>query len=48
MSLTEDNGGIVMPVAPAYGGNGNFGFGGDWASLIVLFLIFGMFNGGSS
>jgi len=46
MSLTEDNGGIVMPVAPAYGGNGNFGFGGDWASLIVLFLIFGMFNGG--
>ena len=46
MSLTDEN--MVMPVAPAGygGGNGGFGFGGDWASLIVLFLIFGMFNGG--
>ena len=50
MSLTENgNGnGLYMPVAPAYGyggGNGGFGFGGDWGSLIVLFLIAGMFGG---
>lgn len=47
MSLTDESTGMVMPVAPAYGGGSNgFGFGNDWASLIVLFLIFGMFNGG--
>ena len=48
MSLTNDTNSMVMPVAPMNGGygNGGFGFGGDWASLIVLFLIFGMFNGG--
>lgn len=51
MSLTENgNGnGMVMPVAPmygaGYGGNNGFGFGGDWGSLIVLFLIAGMFGG---
>lgn len=46
MALENDN--MVMPVAPAYGnyGGGLGGFGGDWASLIVLFLIAGMFNGG--
>lgn len=43
MALENDN--LVMPVAPAYGNNGGFGFGGDWASLIVLFLIAGMFGG---
>ena len=46
MALTDEsgNGGMVMPVAPMYGGNN--GFGGDWGSWIILFLIFGMFNGG--
>lgn len=39
---------MVMPVSPLYGGgnNGGFGFGGDWGSLIVLFLIAAMFGGG--
>ena len=47
MALTDESTGMVMPVTPAYGGGNGFGgFGGDWASLIVLFLIFGMFNGG--
>lgn len=45
MALTDDNN-IVMPVQPMnYGGNGGFGFGGDWGSLIVLFLIAAMFGG---
>lgn len=46
MALNEGNE-LVMPVAPIYGaGNNNgFGFGGDWGSLIVLFLIAGMFGG---
>lgn len=26
--------------------SGGMGFGGDWSSLIVLFLLFGMFSGG--
>ena len=43
MALENDN--MVMPVAPAYGGNNAFGFGGDWGSLIVLFLIAAMFGG---
>lgn len=41
MALTDDNG-MVMPVAPFYGGggHGNNGFGGDGAWwLIVLFLF---------
>ena len=43
----ENNSDLVMPVGPIYGNNGGgFGFGNDWASLIVLFLIAGMFNGG--
>ena len=49
MALTDESGntGMVMPVAPMYGGgNGYGGFGGDWGSWIILFLIFGMFNGG--
>ena len=49
MSLTENgNGnGFYMPVSPAYNnsGNGFGGFGGDWGSLIVLFLIAAMFGG---
>lgn len=40
--------GMVMPVAPMIsGGYGNgSGFGGDWGSWIILFLIFGMFGNG--
>lgn len=48
MSLANDST-MVMPVAPAYQ-NGNcgsgLGWGGDWASWIILFLIFGMFGWG--
>lgn len=58
MALTDENGnGMVMPVAPMYGGgNGGFGsgFGGDWGWIILLLLIagggwgngFGGFSGG--
>lgn len=44
--LNENGSDLVMPVSPMYGGNGGFGFGGDWGSLIVLFLIAAMFGGG--
>jgi len=42
MALT-DEGNMVMPVAPMYGngGNGGFGFGGDWAWIILLLVLFG-------
>ena len=44
MALTDEN--MVMPVAPAYGGNGGFGgFGGDWGWIILL-LLCGWGNGG--
>jgi hypothetical protein len=43
MALTDENSnGMVMPVAPMYGGgNGGFGngFGGDWAWIILLLLL---------
>lgn len=41
MALTDGNdGSMVMPVAPMYGGNNNgFGFGGDWAWIILLLLL---------
>lgn len=51
MALTDENSngtGMIMPVAPMYGGgygNGMGGFGGDWSSWIILFLLFGMFGG---
>ena len=50
MALTDDNGsGMVMPVAPMYGGgygNGNgFGFGGDGWWIILLFIILGGWGG---
>ena len=52
MALTDDNG-MVMPVSPMYGGGygGNgFGFGGDWAWIILLILLsnggWGGFGGG--
>lgn len=56
MALDESNGGgMVMPVAPAYGGgNSGFGFGGDWGWIILLLLCanggwggFGGFGGGA-
>ena len=42
MALEENS--VVMPVQPMGNGSG-FGFGGDWSSWIILFLIFGMFGG---
>ena len=49
MSLSSDNTVLTMPVQPAYqGGNGfgsGFGWGGDFGSWIILFLLFGMFGG---
>ena len=45
MALTDEGNGMVMPVSPMYGGNNGMGFGGDWASWIILFLIFGLFGG---
>lgn len=49
MALTDESGnGMVMPVAPMYGGgNSGFGFGGDWAWIILLLLL-GWGNGGFS
>lgn len=47
MALTDENSGtgMVMPVAPMYGGgygnNGGGFFGGDWAWIILLLLIGG-------
>jgi len=43
MALTDENG-MVMPVAPMYGGGfggGMGGFGGDWGWIILLLLIAG-------
>lgn len=47
MALTENGNDLVMPVGPLCGnGTGGYGgFGGDWGSLIVLFLIAAMFGG---
>lgn len=48
MALADENGGMVMPVAPmgGYGNSGGFGWGSDfWLILIVLFA-FGGFGGG--
>lgn len=42
MALTDGDNGMVMPVAPAYGGGNNgFGFGGDWGWIILLILFAG-------
>ena len=47
MALTDESGGMVMPVAPAYGGmGGGFGFGGDWAWILLLLVLFGGGNFG--
>ncbi len=49
MALTENNGGIVMPVAPMqnYGGGfgGGFGMGGDWAWILLLLVLGGGWGG---
>jgi len=49
MALTDESTGtgMVMPVAPMYGGHGNgggFGFGGDWAWILLLLVLFGGWN----
>lgn len=45
MALTDEGGGnMVLPVTPL--GNNNNNFGGDFGGWLILFLIFGMFNGG--
>ena len=43
MALTYESNGMIMPVAPMYGGgNGGFGgFGGDWGWIILLLLFAG-------
>lgn len=45
MALTDESGnGMIMPVAPMYGGGGNGfgnGLGGDWAWIILLLLLAG-------
>jgi hypothetical protein len=56
MISSDGTNGMVMPVAPAYGGSGGFGnaFGGDWAWILLLLLLcgngwgngFGGFGGG--
>lgn len=49
--MTSENNGMIMPVAPYYGGNGygNDGgmFGGNWMwFLLIWFAMFGWGNGG--
>lgn len=50
MALTDENGGMVMPVAPMYGGNGGSGFGGfgdgGWWILLLFILLGGGWNNG--
>lgn len=51
MALTDENGstGMVMPVAPMYGGNGGgdgFGFGGNGWWILILFILLGGWNNG--
>ena len=42
MALTDESSGMVMPVSPMYGGgNSGFGFGGDWAWILLLLVLFG-------
>lgn len=45
MALNENGNDLVMPVSPMYGNGCNNGFGSDWGSFIVLFLIAAMFGG---
>ena len=46
--MTE-NGNMIMPVAPAYGGGyggGGFGYGGDWWLILILLFAFGGWGNG--
>ena len=51
MALTDENGGngMIMPVQPmyggGYGGQGGFGFGGDWAWILLLLVLGGGWGG---
>ena len=48
MAITDESTGMVMPVAPAYGGNNGFGgFGGDggWWIILLFVLLGGWGNG---
>jgi len=50
MSIMDENGGMVMPVAPmgqSAGGFGGFGYGNDatWLIILFLFIIMGGWNG---
>lgn len=48
--MDESNTNFSMPVMPAYGGgygsNGGFGFGGDWAWIILLLVLCGGWGNG--
>lgn len=46
MFSTENSNPMVMPVAPMSGYGNNGFFGGDWSSIIILFLIFSMWGMG--
>ena len=51
LALAYEGGGngLVMPVAPMYGGGGGFGnngFGGDWAWIILLLVLCGGWGNG--
>lgn len=48
MAISENNNGLVMPVAPMYGGGDGFGgFGGDgWWVILFLFALMGNWGGG--
>lgn len=35
---------FTMPVSPMYGNGGNNGFGGDWAWILLLLVLFGGWN----
>ena len=46
--ITENNG-MVLPVAPMYGGgNSNGGFGGDWGWIVLLLLLAGVGGWGNN
>lgn len=52
MALTDEGNGMVMPVAPFYGGGGNgmggFGNGDSWAWLILILLLAGVGGWGNN
>lgn len=49
MTSENSSNNMVMPVAPMYGGgynaNGGFGFGGDWAWILLLLVLGGGWGG---